>query len=981
MVQINDEQARHLLGVLWASGGTIPARRLRAAHLPARPLRELVMAARDTVVSVGNAVDHGRALDIGDMTHTLRDVVEPVLTGTDVPHSYRSYVRRGVGLLFDLPGSTLLSDVLAVCEGTPIAEVHDLPERVYELARRSDINYAGNLRSAMRTALEQAVQNGVGFRLPATWLEVSAKSDVSGRLISALARLWVSQEPPTRRAIHDLTAVNPGSADRRFRFWGKQGLVLFRETHRGNEVAVVNLSNVDPEEVSMATVLAAVSARRPLSTSQHRQLFLALRRFLGLPERWQMNEREIAEAAASIPCKDLQRLPEDVFTHEMAADQSRNTAATLRSAVRKALMWAAEGGIIPMMWKDRIEDDWARIRDEWLPGGQGTLDGVKTSTRACHRTAWNWLREAATSLHGRAFSPADLQEHDVRDITVWLRKRGRFDHAGAVLAALNYAGRRGHGPRALSTSYESVLLGGEATHQTWEGLLQLFEEHGMGSEWREFATWYSVWATEDWVKLDLLDLPHRPKSRKLREGTLLGRAKAMRWVLGILQKDGWDLRELVPEDVFSFEIRRGGKGHGLKRAFALGQQLWRERHHVGDLTSPVGTSIRGYIVGAGLLAEALYRHHRHGSGHSVAQLEGEAATKKPRYGVDTAVEDRVQNRSQIEEQLWQAYTHSRAVGDRLMQEARAWGEGETVNTQKDLLRLLQMTPPAWYRTVVDAYLTMAKQSLDQDGKSRAHHELVRDAFLTGTLVSTGFRGEELIHLREDIHLPEWWADPDRHEPVPVKLRAVDRKNEKRHTGQLFPELVPAWLRAAYGESRSWLMRNLTPTENRFGLSPHEQHQHLLVDNRGLAFGCPAEDERGANRPRKKKIEKRVSRLRELWKNHAGRVAWEQCGLECPAEDGYFTLHTARNASAAGIYARYGPTAAANWLGDDEASVKGHYGCLLGTSITEELMRGALGVGAIGRRPESSIESLLEHLRAVGTSEETLTATLKGLLPP
>jgi hypothetical protein len=980
MVQIDLYEARKLLSVLWASSGVVQPRRISNLVANAKSLRELVPASRNVLLTAGLAIERGDSLEVGAVTGTLRDAVEPVLTAVG-PRSHRGYVRRGIALLYGLPKSSLLADLLSACEQTSIDVAHEVPVRVYRKARDAGcgVEYARNMRSAMITTLENAAVGGMGFPIPLAWLEVTEASDVTGRLVSALAELWSRGELPTRKAIHGRTGVNPGSADRRLNEWAGQRLVGFKETHRGSEIAFVNLSGVDPAASTMRTVLEALREESPLSQSQHRQVFLALRQFMGLPPRNKLHEREIADAAAVIGYAELQRLPDDIYTFTLKNGGSRKTAATLRSAVRAALRWSAERGDVPMIWAEREDDVWTRTRDEWIPITVGIDDGVKTATRACHRTAWNWLKEAALSLYDGALTPADIQEHHLRDIGAWLRRRGRFDHAGAVSAAMNYAGRRGHGPRALTNTVESVLLSGRAIQQTWEGLIELTEEHKMRPEWRAFLTWYGSWSTADWAELDLHDLPERPNSRVLGEGTLLGRAKALRWLLGILKSDGWNLSELMPEDVLSFETRRDGRVIGLKRTIALGQRIWRDRHDAEELSSPVGSSLRQYIIGAGLLAEALYRRHRHSSGYSVAMLEGEEASRKPRYGVDSEAEEGARSRTPVEDQLWRAYRHTCTISGRLKEAARNWGTAETINTTKDLVKLLEMTPPTWYSKLVETYLRLARRSLETDGVTRDHHELIRDAFLTCMLVSTGLRGEELVHVRLDIHLPPWWSAADRSEAVPVSLRAVDRKNDKRHVVQLFPQLVPAWLRAAYRESRLWLMRDLTVTSERFGLKASEQHMHLLVDNAGRAFGCPGENERGEGRPRKKQIEKRVGRLRELWKNHAGRVAWEHAGLECPTLPGYFTIHAVRNVYAAGLFIKHGQTAAANWLGDIEQSVQGHYGCLLGSSITAELMRDAGAVGAaLPSAGKASLENLLGQLAESGWTEGDLMAALSAL---
>lgn len=126
---------------------------------------------------------------------------------------------------------------------------------------------------------------------------------------------------------------------------------------------------------------------------------------------------------------------------------------------------------------------------------------------------------------------------------------------------------------------------------------------------------------------------------------------------------------------------------------------------------------------------------------------------------------------------------------------------------------------------------------------------------------------------------------------------------------------------------------------------------------------------------KKAIEKRVSQLGESWQNRTGRVAWNECGLACPVDDGYFTLHAVRNARGAGIYSTLGVTAAAQWLGDSEQSVRGHYGFLDGTTLTQEDMRRAAGAGRTAS--VSTNNALLRNLKDAGVTDEQISRALNA----
>jgi hypothetical protein len=983
-------QALTIMATTWVSGGQVARalqRRLPAAAMRPESLQEGLRAAERTL---GGERADGMYL-VGPRDQTLGDVVRYYLE--EDPEASSTHQRMMLGALrmwYAMPRTYSRADLYAACARTAAADLHELPERIHARAREHGKSeaHAASFRSALRAALVVAAVRGrVGMAIPVSWIDMDSEdagaSDVTGRLIVALAALWAAGEIPTREAMHARGGCNPGSIDRRLDRWAAEGLVEWHPTHRGRELAAVNLTG--RADVTGATVLTAFCARRPFSEVRHRQVLGSVRAYLGLPERWRMHEEEIVAAAEALRAGDLQGLPDAIQRAARGAGKSAKTAETWASAVRSMLRWAAEQRLVPMIWAGQRAGPWDRARNAWIPGGAGERSGVKASTRAAHRTAWQWLREAVQDLRGPEYLPGQLTAEDVQAARDWLRRRGRYDHAAAVSSALNFAGRRGYGPRAGHHPPASILLP-VADTKSYDAFIEALERH-LGGRWPEVFRWIGRWHTAQPSNLAIEGLPERPPARQLSEGTLHGRAKGVRWILGLLmnQEDSWVSRStadpdvtrhvdeqddgrtpcpsnclcrLSPEQVFCLRATVEGRVVGLEPVIALGERLWTWRYEEGDLEAPVGSAIHGYVLAAGLIAEAIYRRIRHERGLKVAQLSAEQAAKKPRWGLDPTVEEGAA-KAPIEEALWEGYQLSRRVAGRLKAEARNYGENEGPNTRKDIRRIVAQTPFGWFHTVLQAYLRLARRSLETDAESREHHELVRDAFILALFASTLIRGEEAVHLRCDVHLPPEAFDPDHEKPIRIKLRSIDRKNGSRHTVQLFPDLMPAWLRAAYlGDSRPWLVRHL-PADQR--------HQHLLVDNAGRAFGCAGEDLDGRRRDSKKQIEKRVGALRELFKNHVGRVAWEHCGLECPTRDGDFTLHVVRNAGAAAIYATHGKTAAAQALGDSETSVTNHYGFLDGEQVTEDMMRAASAVGRLHPAPSEqgrpSSGELLAELRA------------------
>jgi hypothetical protein len=963
-MMMSSAEARSVMAAVWASGGQAARslqRRVVSAVLAPLALGELLETAARVL---GGSREDGMYV-YGPQDRTLCDVVRYYLDeDPDASTAHQRMLRHALRMWFSLPGTCARESIYAACTGTPVAALHDLPDRIHSRAYAigKSAAHAGSFRSAIRAAMAAAAAQGVvGIAIPVEWIDLEteedAASDVTGRLILALADLWASGETPTREAIHARGGVNPGSSERRLVRWAAEGLVEWRHTHRGREIAAVDLTG--QAAVTGRTVLQAFCDQRPFSDVRHRQVMGSIRAYLGLPERWRMREDEIIEGAAALRPQDLQGLPDAIQRTAERAGKASKSARDWASAVRAMLRWAAAHRLVPMIWRDRVAGEWDHARDEWIPGGTDIRDRVSGATRAAHRSAWQWLREAVQDVHGPEITPDDLTEAHILEARDWLRRRGRYDHAGNISAAANFAGRRGYGPRAGLQPVATLLLP-VSDSKSYGAFLSALDDH-LGAEWREMFEWLGRWHTATHRELALAGMPERPPARELSEGTLIGRAKAVRWILGLMvHLDGWVSRReadpsttrhsdeaedsrapcpanclcrLTPAVVFGRRATVGTHTVGLERAVALGEQLWVERYEAGELASPVGSSIQGYVNGAGLVAEAIYTRLRHERGKEIARLSGDAAAKKPRWGIDPVAEEGATKNS-IEESLWQAYQLSRRVAARLKRAARNYGDSEGPNTAKDIRRIVQQTSYGWFTRVLDEYHRLARHSLEIDGNSREHHELIRDSFLLGLLVSTLIRGEEAVHLRCDVQLPPEALDPEYDGPIRIQLRAIDRKNSTRLTVQLFPTLVPAWLRTAYLlESRPWLMA-----------AGQHAHQHLLVDNAGRAYGCPAEKPDGRGRDSKKIIEKRVGALRTLWQNRVGRVAWEHCGLECPTRDGDFTLHVVRNAGGAAIYASRGATATAHALGDSEASIRDHYGFLDGDSLTADIMRDAAAVG-------------------------------------
>ena len=875
------------------------------------PIRQTLSHAVEALTEADIASVDGEFVLVGSVEGTLCDVIRPYLLDEEESKTRRMHLRRGLSCLLDLDRAAVPT-LIDASRQTPLREASVLPCRILAAGERLGLNELG-LRSrflAASHALETAIieRRIPGFAVPLHWLAVGGEDPETSAVLEALAHLWVSGTLATMQAVVDHTGLNPGTYYRRVNALVAAGKADVRETWRGQELVMVNLRDTDPDAVSLAD---ALPDSMPEDGSQARYALKALRSYLGLPVSGTLDVTRINEAAKAVPLPDLRGLPLAVENHYLASGRASKTGRNAASAIRALLREACIDGRIPMVWTERLDDDWDRAKETWFPTTDGTVDGASVPARLRYRFAWSHLREAVTNLWGEGTRPTDLDTTRIDAVVRWLRRRGRWDHAQFVHASLAYAGQRDYGPLAEVEQIQVPSLQGGGNLKTLDGFISCLRANALGEEWEEFFRWYYRYSTMPDKKIRReRDMPSRPRSRRLRSGSFANRFTACRLVLGVLRDDGHDLRTMSPKDAFSVAL--------LRPTLDAIVALWDQRYAAGDLESPCGTSIRSYVASAGLIAEALYRRARG------TKAVAPPPEDKPRWGLDPDAEEG-KTKSELEQALWDAYRDACALGDALKDEAKAFGSSDNTNTVKDLEKILRATPPKLFDDLQAAYLDLARRSLEEDGSSTAHHRLILSAFTNGFFVSTGCRGQEGAHVRLDIHCPPEFFDPTYDGPIHLTLRAVDRKNSVRHTVTLRPTFVPAWLRQAFIESRCWLMEKgeLAPTDESFGLDDRSVHQHLIVSPTGRAYGSPEEDREGAGRIADKALERRVNMMRDRWKNDAGRVLWAHTDWECPVEDGMWTLHVIRNVKGYSYY-QIEPLEAANYLGDRPVAIREAY---------------------------------------------------------
>lgn len=215
--------------------------------------------------------------------------------------------------------------------------------------------------------------------------------------------------------------------------------------------------------------------------------------------------------------------------------------------------------------------------------------------------------------------------------------------------------------------------------------------------------------------------------------------------------------------------------------------------------------------------------------------------------------------------------------------------------------------------------------------------LVADCYYHGWLVSTGMRISETAHVRLDLqYREELRAKRECH------LRAVDRKDTRNtlsHECMVRERYVPHWLEQLYLEqARPFFMREWPLTTGpRKKRGEVQQHPWLFVDRRGRPFGCPGEDGDGEGRDGIR-LRSTTATLRKHWKAHCARVA-VKLGLAVPTFPREFSNHVVRIAMAFQIRQEFGLTEAANYLGDQESSIIGHYEGVSGKLVDHSILAG------------------------------------------
>jgi integrase len=751
------------------------------------------------------------------------------------------------------------------------------------------------------------------------------------RVQKAVICVWSEHRPSSQREIAGATqtkkirALSQPTIRYYFRKWEEDERMETQVSEKGQSGAAWYFSWGAPASATLrdAVEFALRDGTLPDGTRRHVRTGIRIR--FGLPDR--CSDTAILEACDSVSADQLYDLPEGVYEACLEKTDSKRTAQNLRSAMRRALRLAAQANVVPVVFP-RIwaEDVWEAAKWAYFP-----LDapGLKNSTISTYRCHWQKFAEESKALFGGEISPDQITPDMVDRLQRHLiTKKGKRHLARQIQTILSYVGRQyGVGPLAdkwsdpdLAIGYNGRVNAGylvdangrAASNGNWDTFLGILRDSGFPNEWQEFFGWYNRYSTlpEEQIELDE-NFPERPDKRELTQRTLVKRIVAVRaWgyqAIHTLQ----ELEGVGPADI-TLEMAFGTHGRAIARRL---RAWWAERAARGEVSDRTSDGLVGILKGGMMIARALYEKSRHERGFAVVGKDKEARR---------VIEEEEVRKTPGEEALWQTYLVCRRMMDSLEKQRRESSNGHVSTTSKDIRRIIEQTPPTYWEGIQFELLRRireAKGTATDEGFR--YHRLVLLAFLLGLMISTGFRISEVSHIRLGIQAngnDRQYSLRNRKERR-IRLRACDRKNRRRHSAFLRERYCPLWLEEEYLEqSRPFFLR--------WGNAP--EHDWVVVDGKGLPYGCLEEDDDGGGRDDIAHSE-RLGKLRDFWIDQLMGVAAD-LGFEIPYDQGEFAPHVIRNVFGYMAYQTWGEEACASYLGDRVPSVRETYASCDGVNV-------------------------------------------------
>lgn len=756
------------------------------------------------------------------------------------------------------------------------------------------------------------------------------QTETQALIRAALIDLWVRGKGVTNSAIAaHLKAAGTSRSSRtvasQITRWRRAGVVdtQLSAVGLGENVQTARFGGEATREATLKTVLTYVlTPNSSFPAWAHPNLRTALRTVLELPMAADLSA--IMTAAQHVSADKLRSLPDRYVSLARARGVDVRMIGNLESLLRRALRCAADADRIPLVFEHLWGDPaWEALRWRYFADES---PGISQATIAVYRSNFAQLAREAVALFSNEpyrrpiITFESLSEVDILTLRRHLRQRGKRYLARQVQTILSYIARTyGEGPyanRAINGRHAIYLRSAEgfaASRGTWPEFLAIFESNSFKPEWLEFLEWYRDYSTLPDGKLagQPERFPPRPRIRHLAPSTVVGRMNSIRAWVGM----AFEVLKKPASEVTLIEV------FGVKARF-IAERLkawWADRAMSGEVSDATSEGLTNILLDAAMIARALCDRAAHERG--VDNLSAEALS---------LLDWEASVRTRQEEVYFRAYMTMTALADQLMEARRTSDNGHGLTTSKDITRMVQQTPPQWWLRVLDDMLARIHTGWFDGRRGERFLRLIEAAYLLGFLISTGLRRSELAHIRLGSYvsvkgevIDRQYGPRNRAQRI-VRMRAVDRKNQRQHRAALRDRFCPLWLEQLY-------LEHARP----FFLAKSEQdHDWLFVTANGQPYGCLEETDTG-ERSASDILDfmERKSRFTQFFQNQLAAAA-AGLGLTIPEADHEFGFHAVRGVFAYLLFQspKFGVTAAANWLGDRVATVEGTYAEVDGTLV-------------------------------------------------
>ena len=764
----------------------------------------------------------------------------------------------------------------------------------------------------------------------------------------ALAETFIKGQRPTQRHLAELVRRAGIECTQRqvgiyFTKWSEAGLCETQRAGNGHSGAayIFNFSGRPYDTVTLRHIVepVLVAADQSDDGGFAMKLRSALRLALGVDE-YNADGRLLLQCEEVTPAQ-FYELPERAYAAALQSSGKR-AAANYRSAVRALLRDAVHASSVPIVFPKIWEDDaWSEARDRYF----GSTVGPLSSTMRQYRTYWHHYAATARELPSKPRGPADVTAAMVEEICAALKRKAKMYLPNQVKTMLRWVARVHHeGPYVAHVGQGGVtwtrngwrnadrLLGPSneaAADGDWPTFLRIVEHNGYGRPWLEHLEWYGEFVSLPEFEIEQREerFPTRPARWRLDPTTRISRVNHLRMILFHAPRIiGKPADKLTVHDVL---------GDGGRRMLAGLRARWAERYKLKEVSSANSHSVEDLVLALGLLARSLALRIEHaiarGADAGLAGL-GTAPLTQQQAAYETTYKSAREQAKAIE----------------LARKREPSGHGD--NSVRSVRRIIENTPARYWIAVLDESMRHVQSHLRHDARGmRLEHDpgagltrydffcLVTDTYYHGWLVTTGMRISETAHVRLDLQY-----DDDRRSRRVVHLRSADRKettNTLAHECMVRERFVPAWLEQLYLEqARPFFMQEWpVAAAGRGKRRDVQQHPWLFVDRKGRPVGCPEEDGDGEGRD-KIRLRGTLAGLRKQWQVHCARVA-VKLGLPVSVAPREYSNHVVRIAMGYQIRQEFGLTEAANYLGDQEGSIIGHYEGVSGKLVDHSTLGG------------------------------------------